>query len=121
MLSAPIAKLQRGRRRRSFPRKKACSEMCEHIKFGDGSMAIICGGRHKTQHCKCGRAATALCDWKMPGNKTCDAPICDAHKLQVAPGKDLCVFHQHAFELWKKKHPDFDIRAGEQRKLFEQA
>lgn len=95
--------------------------MCEYLDLGNGNFAIVCGTRKRTKFCKCGRAADLLCDWKMPEGKTCDAPICRQHALEVAPDKHLCVFHQHAFEVWKKKHPGFDVRQGEQGKLFEGA
>lgn len=95
--------------------------MCERIEIPGGGFAFICGGRGRHKFCECGRSAVALCDWKVPDRKsgTCDAPICEKHRVTVAPGKDLCVFHQHAFEIWKKKHPDFDLRRGEQGNLFE--
>lgn len=101
--------------------------MCERIQLGDGTTAIICGVRgRKRKLCRCGRVAVALCDWKVSERKsgTCDAPICERHSVDVTPAnshtkKHLCVFHSHAFEIWKKKHPDFEItRRGEQGNLF---
>lgn len=94
--------------------------MCQHLKFADGTEVILCGSRGKTKFCSCGRVADFLCDWKVPERHsgTCDAPIYKQHATEVAPEKHLCVFHAHAFELWKKKHPDFDLRRGEQGKLF---
>jgi hypothetical protein len=85
--------------------------MCLHMKFPDGSSAIICGTRERRKFCACGRAADALCDWKMPEKKsgTCDKPICKQHALQVAPDCDLCPEHQRAFEAWKRRHPGVDV------------
>jgi len=79
---------------------------CEHIKFPDGTTAIICGLPSR-KHCVCGRAADFLCDWKVAGRRsgTCDKPICAAHAEQVAPGKHLCPEHQEEWEQWKVKHP----------------
>jgi len=97
--------------------------MCERMKFEDGSVAFLCGVRPRPHtFCRCGRQADFLCDWKVPERKsgTCDAPICQTHAREVAPEKHLCVFHSHAFDLWRRKHPDFDLRKGEQIKLFDQ-
>lgn len=83
--------------------------MCLHLKFGDGSTAIICGvrGENSTVFCVCGRQATALCDWKVPfhNSGTCDVPLCADHAQQVARGKHLCPEHQRAFAAWKLRHP----------------
>ena len=77
--------------------------MCErHGNF------IICGGRKSPPvYCECGRAAVALCDWKMPNKKsgTCDRPICASHAKQVGPGKHLCPEHQLRYDDWKRQHP----------------
>lgn len=70
---------------------------CHHVKVG-GFPAIICtGSRTKIRTCHCGELATALCDWKMPGGGTCDAPLCEAHAHQPAEGKDLCPRHAKAW------------------------
>jgi hypothetical protein len=68
---------------------------CSHVRVG-GIDAIVCG---PTQRCKCGRRATRLCDWKIPGKKsgTCDAPLCDICAIVPAPEKDLCP--KHAAEI----------------------
>jgi hypothetical protein len=83
--------------------------MCQHVKFPDGSAAIICGGRHRIQYCACGRPCDFLCDWKVREKKsgTCDAPICAKHATQVGPDKHLCPQHQKAWESWQKRHPGF--------------
>jgi hypothetical protein len=90
--------------------------MCERIKFGDGDIGLICGGRHsRPLFCACGRSATALCDWKMGADKTCDRPICEAHAKQVARGKHLCPEHQLLYDEWLRRHPPA------QRNLFDEA
>lgn len=63
----------------------------------------MCGPRRKRQRCACGRAATLLCDWKVPANPggTCNAPICEACTTVPAPDKDLCTAHAAAWEAWK--------------------
>jgi hypothetical protein len=58
---------------------------CEHVKFADGSSAIICSDRRTAkQCCSCGRACDFLCDWKVASRKsgTCDRPICRTHVLK---------------------------------------
>lgn len=80
---------------------------CEHVTLPDGTRAIVCSsGRRKL--CKCGRAATLLCDWKVPAKKsgTCDAPICDRCTTSPAPDKDLCREHAKAYEEWKRGRVD---------------
>jgi hypothetical protein len=81
--------------------------MCEHVKFPDGSTAIICGMRGRKKFCACGRVADLLCDWKVREKKsgTCDAPICPQHAKQVGPDKHLCPLHQKTYDAWLKRHP----------------
>lgn len=78
--------------------------MCDHIQLGDGSVAIIFGGRRQKRFCSCGRNAPFLCDWKIPGKRseTCDRPICAIHGKQVGPEKHLCPEHQKAWDSWKR-------------------
>lgn len=85
--------------------------MCLHMKFADGSTAIICGTRQRQQYCACGRVSAFLCDWKVPGKKsgTCDRPMCKSHAANVAPDRDLCPEHAQAFEAWKRRHPGVDV------------
>lgn len=93
--------------------------MCEHIKLPGGVTAIVCGVRHNTKFCACGRPADMLCDWKVSGKRsgTCDRPICRDHALQVAPEKHLCQEHQKAFADWKKRHPNVAIERPKQVSL----
>ena len=96
------------RRNRGRNRPSSSRNMCEHIKFPDGTVGIICGTR-KARHCACGRAGEFECDWKVKDKRsgTCDAPICSHHALQVGPDKHLCPQHQKTWEAWKKRHPGF--------------
>jgi hypothetical protein len=75
---------------------------CEHVHLPDGSAAIVCSS-HSRQRCACGRRATQLCDWKVPGKKsgTCDAPLCSRCTTSPAPDKDLCAKHVQAFAEWR--------------------
>jgi hypothetical protein len=82
--------------------------VCQHLKFSDGSTAIICGMRGgRTKYCACGRPCEFECDWKIRAKKsgTCDLPICEKHALQVGPDKHLCPLHQKAYADWLKRHP----------------
>lgn len=73
---------------------------CERVNIG-GNVGIVCG--LKRPKCKCGRAATLECDWKVPTKKsgTCDAPICERCTTRPAPNKDLCAKHAAEFAAWK--------------------
>lgn len=76
---------------------------CEHVSLPGGGTAIVCGTTRR-QRCACGRAATLLCDWKVPGKRgTCSAPICARCTLSPAPEKDLCPTHATAFHEWKNQ------------------
>lgn len=96
----------------------------EHIKFPDGTTAIICGMRGSKKFCSCGRVADLLCDWKVKTKKsgTCDRPICRDHALEVAPDKHLCQEHQRAWADWCKRRrdglPDALKPQGEQLSLL---
>jgi hypothetical protein len=43
-----------------------------------------------------------LCDWKMPGGKDCDRPICEFCTVSPAPDKDLCPEHAAAWAVHPK-------------------
>lgn len=75
---------------------------CERIALPGGGAAIVCGTRTRTRRCACGRPATLLCDWKVPGRRsgTCDKPICDDCTTSPARGKDLCPAHAAALREW---------------------
>jgi hypothetical protein len=76
---------------------------CHHLQVPGGGGAIVCG---PTKRCKCGRRATLLCDWKVPGKRsgTCDRPLCGRCTFKPMPDKDLCPDHALAFEQWKAAH-----------------
>lgn len=96
---------------------------CHHMKFADGTTAIICT-REGRKYCSCGRAADLLCDWKVKTRKsgTCDAPICRKCALEVGPDKHLCREHQKAWSDWCKRRreglPEALKPAGEQLTLL---
>lgn len=77
---------------------------CEVTTLPNGGRAIVCGSRRR-QLCACGRTATQLCDWKVPGRRsgTCDKPLCSRCTHVPAPDKDLCP--AHAAE-WKAMQED---------------
>jgi hypothetical protein len=77
--------------------------MCREIRLANG-VVVICG-EAKSRYCACGRAAVALCDWKIAVRKsgTCDKPICADHAKCVAPGKHLCPEHQRHYDSWKRR------------------
>lgn len=79
---------------------------CTPIQLPNGARAIVCGPRQPRKKCACGRPATLLCDWKIPGAEeyalvkagtvtgTCDRPLCDQCTHSPAPEKDLCPKHR---------------------------
>jgi len=79
---------------------------CHHVKLPNGASAIICTNERRKLCLECGRAATLLCDWKVPERRsgTCDEPICRSCATAVAPEKDLCPTHAREFERWKARH-----------------
>lgn len=75
---------------------------CEVVPSPNGGNAIVCfSGPRK--RCPCGKRATRLCDWKVPGKKsgTCDKPLCANCSTVPAPEKDLCSSHAVEYERWK--------------------
>jgi hypothetical protein len=41
---------------------------------------------------------TRLCDFKLEGGKTCDAPMCDKHATRIGRNTDYCPQHKSAAE-----------------------
>lgn len=67
---------------------------CEPFYFGDGGVAILCGGRRgpKIERCiGCGKVSDLLCDGPgQAGRKSCDAPICGGCAKSTGKNRDLC-------------------------------
>lgn len=99
--------------------------MCQRVKLPGGDEVMVCGGHARSRFCVCGREAGFECDWivRRNGNKpvTCDRAICAKHATVVAPDKHVCPQHLREFDRWKRRHPDFDPRRGEQISLFGEA
>lgn len=81
---------------------------CTALNFGGGT-AIVCG-QTRIRTCACGVAAPRLCDWRIGGTRTCDAPLCDACTFSPREGKDLCAHHS---AIWAK-HPKNPARISQQ-------
>lgn len=68
------------------------------FRFADGTAVIVCGrgARPARVSCRwCPRLSTALCDFPSAPDRTCDAPMCPAHRWRV-PGTrdtDYCPDH----------------------------
>ena len=76
---------------------------CSSIKV-NGASVIVCHKGPPLQQCcakGCEEIAAFECDWKIAGGRTCDAPMCEAHRFNVSKNKDLCYDHH---EAWKD-HP----------------
>jgi hypothetical protein len=68
--------------------------VCDRVTMPGGGTAIVCSSRRR-KRCACGRPATLLCDWKVPGG-TCDTDLCARCTTSPAPDKDLCSTHAKA-------------------------
>lgn len=66
----------------------------------EGVSVILCGSERIQACIVCQAPASYLCDWKVDGG-TCDKPLCEKHRFNVAKGKDLCFAHNNAWE----RHP----------------
>ena len=64
----------------------------------NNSLTFVCGpGINKDTLCSvCGDFATALCDYPIAPNQTCDAPLCDRHRIKQGcewQDIDFCPTH----------------------------
>jgi hypothetical protein len=83
---------------------------CRRHLIGGKIVGIICGNFPEVKPCNCGKPMQFLCDWKIGKHangrrKTCNAPICSEHALEVGPNKHLCPEHQKAWREWQAAHP----------------
>lgn len=70
---------------------------CYSIRLGNGSRAIVCGRLGK--HCSnCRAPAGFACDYPVGGGKTCDAPMCADHAVEVARNRHVCLRHECALQ-----------------------
>jgi hypothetical protein len=72
--------------------------MCERLTFPDGSVAIVCGVRHRRRPpcVQCRRPSEVLCDHRNGDGRTCDAPLCRDCALHVGRNRDYCRAHARA-------------------------
>ncbi len=57
---------------------------------------FACGPRPKAKPCAtpgCGKTSVALCDYPIVGGKTCSRGMCEGHRHNVGPDRDLCDPH----------------------------
>lgn len=67
---------------------------CEKYHTGSpGGFIFVCSRGKRQPKCRCGFTATRLCDWKVGGGRTCDAPMCPRCSHEPVEGKDLCPTH----------------------------
>lgn len=73
---------------------------CDRVDLGGGNHAIVCGPKARALKCYvCGAPAPYLCDFRLSSPhqithvKTCDRPMCDRHRMNVAANVDYCVEH----------------------------
>lgn len=73
--------------------------MCEPLRFQDGTVAIICGGRRgrRSPPCAyCGKPSAFECDGPSSSRKsgTCDVKLCGSCRVHVPPDLDFCRAHR---------------------------
>lgn len=78
---------------------------CDHVKQLDGTQVLVCSrGERRRRRCASGLHPTyswgrwapwaaKLCDYPMPGGKTCDKPLCEACAVNVGSNRDYCPEH----------------------------
>jgi hypothetical protein len=67
----------------------------EWIKLEDGTVAHVLYAPPKAKPCRyCTRRSSLLCDWVMPGGKTCDAPLCRRCAVPGGRRTDYCPTHR---------------------------
>lgn len=72
---------------------------CYHVDLPDGGHAIV--RSNLGPHCsRCRRVGEFLCDFPVGGGRTCDRPVCKAHRHPVAPGVDYCTVHAVNAPRW---------------------
>ncbi len=65
-----------------------------HVKLsGKAKRMKPCCARLENGH-QCQAMSSLLCDWKLEGGGTCDAPLCEAHGTQVGEDLHLCPIHE---------------------------
>jgi|GEM_PF-6178391 len=56
--------------------------------------AILCRTRAARQHCSfCYHVSVALCDARLEPGKTCDARLCERHRVAAGRDRDYCLDH----------------------------
>jgi hypothetical protein len=71
---------------------------CEWVPLRDGAVAIVCSRSRRLRKCSvagCENTGRYQCDRRVSGRKsgTCDAWICDVHRVSVGHDIDYCPSH----------------------------
>lgn len=73
---------------------------CYETRDESGGTSIVCVRGQRAAPCSCGRPSIALCDYILekpifgkPKVKTCDAPMCRDHRVNIGPNRDYCIEH----------------------------
>jgi len=74
--------------------------MCERVTMPNGTVAIVCGVRHRRPRpcVHCGAPAPFACDGPRRHHAgrtmTCDRPLCGRCRIHVPPNQDFCKDHR---------------------------
>lgn len=60
---------------------------------------FMCGSFDEPHCFECAGFGDFLCDYPVGEGKTCDRPMCDKHRNNIAPEMDYC---DHHFQEWEK-------------------
>lgn len=75
---------------------------CQRLDLGGGVFGWVCGVRApRRAPCSvphCDRPTVALCDFPLK-TKTCDAKLCETHRVNVGPDRDMCPAHAKVEQL----------------------
>jgi len=78
---------------------------CHIIKDKKLGTVFLCGCKMLADKLcrKCNAIADKLCDYPVGNEKTCDAPLCGEHAINITGDIDYCPDHAKEHLGWKNK------------------
>lgn len=91
--------------------------VCQIITSKKIGKMFLCGKLKKEPNCrKCSAVSDKLCDYPVGEDKTCDAPLCIEHAINIAGDIDYCPDHAKGYLEWLEAKQKV-IKAKKLRKL----